>query len=296
MLVPGYRRATGALRLENFMGRKDILSMLLLAAPVVLGVAATNINVLVNTFAASYAEDGAIAWLNYGYRIMHLPLGLIAVSLGSAALPALSRAFASGDKEQFRVTIGEALSHSIRLSIPATLGLVLLRDDIVDVLYGYGRFTADDVRHTGLALAAYCVGIPAFSFNRILAPAFYARKDTRTPVRIGMVSVLTNMAGNAAALYLGYGYLGIALAASVAGCVQMSLLLVTLRRKAGRIGGRIMARALAWTVLVCALMAGSMLMAKEAGIENLYARLAAEIASGCAIYGVALGISKRMRI
>lgn len=239
MLIPGYRRAAGGLRLGDFRREPQIRTMLALAAPVVVGVAATNINVLVNTLIATMTgEPGALAWLNYGYRVMHLPLGLIAVSLGTAALPMLARAHQAGDASHYRTTLGKALGYALLLSSPVALGCVILRYDIITVLFHYGRFTANDVHHTGLALAAYAVGIPAFAWNRILAPAFYARHESRIPVQVGILSVVINIVLNIAALMSGLGYLGISLSASVAGYVQTAVLLLVLRRRLGGIGGR----------------------------------------------------------
>lgn len=230
LLVPIFRGAAGTILPARPLFDGDMRSMLKLAVPVVLGVAATDVNVLVNTLAASYAEEGSIAYLNFAYRIMHLPLGLISVSLGAAALPLLSSAFARGDVREYRAMLLQALRYSARLTVPATVGLILLARPIIDLLYGYGAFTASDVRQTSFALIAYAIGIPAFSFNRILAPAFYARKEPGVAVRIGVVSVGMNILFNFAALLTGAGFIGIALSASAAGYIQSALLFVRIRK------------------------------------------------------------------
>lgn len=284
ILVPGYRRAIGTFSLRAFRGVAEIRSMLMLAVPVVLGVAATNINVLVNTLAASYAGEGALAYLNFAYRIMHLPLGLIAVSLGAAALPVLSRAFATENRAEYRSTISDALSYALYLSIPAALGLIMLRSEIVSVLYEYGKFSATDRQMTALALISYSVGIPAFSLNRVLAPAFYARKEPGIAVRMGAISVTMNVLFNGAALWLGAGFVGIALSASAAGFIQTLLLATTLRKRSGRIGGRAIAKAFFKSAFASGLMAGAILIVMNVGVESVLLELPLAIGAGAGVY------------
>jgi putative peptidoglycan lipid II flippase len=234
VLLPGAVRAVGEFRPRWAPRSPEIRAMLKLAVPVVIGVAATDVNVLVNTLMASLAEPGAIAYLNYGYRLMHLPLGLIAVSLGTASLATLANSFARNDADDFRKTLTHALALAAHLAIPAAVGLYLLRDEIIAAVYHYGRFTALDARHTASALAAYAIGIPAFAANRILAPAFYARRRPGVPVRAGLVAVAANIILNVLALAGGFGFLGIALAASAAGYLQTAILgfLLIVREKA----------------------------------------------------------------
>lgn len=293
LLLPGYLR-TSAKPANDFNARPEIMAMLKLALPVVLGVAATNINVLVNTLAASYTEEGAIAWLNFAYRVMHLPLGLIAVSLGTAALPMLSRAFESNDRDEYRTTISSALSYAIALTVPAALGMIALREDIIGVLYEHGSFTSVDTRNTGFALAAYAVGVPVFALNRILAPAFYARKEPGTAVRIGTISVAMNIVFNGVALWTGAGFFGIALSASAAGFIQTSLLLLTLRRRAGAIGIRKNIAVLAKTLFSSAIMLISIWAVSRMEVQWRWLRLFLEIGVGMAVY-LAVARPRRLR-
>ncbi len=297
MLLPGYRSAVGAVRLGPFLRDPEIHKMLRLAAPVVVGVAATNINVLVNTFVATLTgQEGALAFLNFGYRVMHLPLGLVAVSLGTAALPSLARSFESQDRDRYRHTLGEALGYALQLAVPAAIGCIVLRFDIISALFHYGRFTLSDVHHTGLALAAYAIGVPAFAWNRILSPAFYARKESRVAVQVGLLSVVINIVLNFAALFAGFGYLGIALSASIAGYVQSTVLLFVLRGRIGGIGGRALLAGAARTIVSLGAMLGALGLCSFLPVVTslpVIARLAVEITVGGGAYLAVLWMLRR---
>lgn len=295
LLVPGYRHAVGRVRLAGFIRNPEIGKMLLLAAPLVVGVAATNVNVLVNTLIATLTgEPGALAWLNFGYRVMHLPLGLIAVSLGVAALPSLSRAFEAGDPLRYRSRLGEALGYAVELAVPAAAACVVLRESIIAALFQYGAFTAADVEATGLALAAYALGIPAFSWNRILAPAFYARKESHLPVRAGIISVAVNIVLNLVSLRIGLGFLGIAISASVAGFIQTGLLLAMLRPRIGGLGGRSLLAAAGRTAVSLVVLLVTLKVCDRA-LPSLHpvVGLAAQIAAGGGLYlGMLMALRK----
>jgi putative peptidoglycan lipid II flippase len=284
MLAPGFRAAAGGLIPRGFAREPGVRETLRLAAPLVVGVAATNVNVLVNTIIATFAGAGALAYLNYSYRLMHLPLGLVAVSLGTAVLPSLTRSFANDDADRYRVALGDALAHGLRWSLPAMAGLIVLREDVIAAVYGYGRFSADDVRHTAAALLAYSAGIPAFTLNRILSPAFYARKESNIPVRMGLVSVGTNIVLNIAAVGAGWGYVGIAAAASVAGYVQCVGLALLLNRRSQGIPFARIGRALGRSILALLAMGAGISGVSALAIPWTLVRLSAEVAVGGGLY------------
>jgi putative peptidoglycan lipid II flippase len=217
---------------------------------------------------------------------MHLPLGLIAVSLGTAALATLANSFARNDTDDFRKTLTHALALAAHLAIPAAVGLYLLRDEVIAAVYHYGRFTAFDARHTASALAAYSIGIPAFAANRILAPAFYARRCPGVPVRAGLVAVAANIILNILALAGGFGFLGIALAASVAGFLQTAILgfLLIVREKA--VAVRLFLAELGLALLGTLLMAGALAAAPEMTEAPTIVRLVFLMAIGGAAVGV----------
>ncbi|RMH58889.1 MAG: murein biosynthesis integral membrane protein MurJ [Candidatus Hydrogenedentota bacterium] len=280
------------LRLAPFWKVRSVGTMLLLAGPVVLGVAATNINLFVNTIVATYAGGGALAYLNYSYRLMHLPLGLIGVSLGTAVLPALSRAAAHGQNEEFSGLLRRAVTYALLLAVPAALGMILLRQDIVSVLYEHGRFSHKDTIAASLALFGYASGIPAFALNRVLAPAFYSRLDSKTPVLCGAVAVACNILLSVGAVWFGYGFVGIAAAASAAGFLQTLLLTFFLHRR-GWIarpgdeetkGTKRRRSSIVVLLFGSVVMVGVILFVQRLGIENRYLRLSAEILAGAAGY------------
>lgn len=284
MLLPGYARSLSWVGIRDFRGMPEVREVLRLAGPVVLGVAATNVNVLINTLIASFAEPGALAFLNYSYRVMHLPLGLIAVSLATAALPALARAHHRDDLEHYRRTLGQALGDAITLALPAAAGLVLLDRDIIGALYNYGRFSETDTANTALALAAYACGIPAYSCNRVLATAFYARKDSKTPLKTGLAGIGVNIACNLAALWSGMGFRGIAAATAVAGYTQTLLYLLVLWRRDRGFPVRFLGLKAGLAVLATAAMMAALFGVGLLAIDARLPRLVLELVAGIGVY------------
>ena len=170
--------------------------VLKLMAPAVLGSSVAQINLLLDTVIASFLVAGSLSWLYYGDRLMEFPLGLLGVTLGTVILPRLSRGHALASEADFRATLDWALRLVVVLGMPAALALALLAEPLVATLFEYGEFTAEDTRMTGWSLLAYAFGLPAFLAIKVLAPAFFARQDTRTPVRIGIVALISNMVYN----------------------------------------------------------------------------------------------------
>ncbi|MBL4890028.1 MAG: murein biosynthesis integral membrane protein MurJ [Candidatus Lindowbacteria bacterium] len=287
VLFPGYYRSlSGKVGVFAFWKFRQIKELLFMLGPLVIGVAAVNINLLVNTIAASFAEPGAMAFLNYAYRVMHLPLGLIAVTLSTAAIPLLAKAHASGGHDEYVKSLGQALSYCILLAFPATLGLGYLRSDIVGVLFNYGSFTSSDLTNTSLALLAYTVGIPALALNRIFSASYYSRKETKAPVAIGAIGVTINIVLNVYVIIQGMGFAAIATATSVAGWTQTIIYVFFLASKYGRP----LFGSLVTPVLRCVIGSILMLLAlwgvSSLGIENRLIRVVAEILAGAAAYGL----------
>ena len=175
---------------------EGVQRILKLMAPAVLGSSVAQINLLLDTIIASFLVSGSLSWLYYGDRLMEFPLGLLGVTLGTVILPRLSRGHALESETDFRATLDWALRLVIVLGLPAALALGLLTTPLISTLFGYGEFTAADTRMTGYALIAYAIGLPAFLAIKILAPAFFARQDTKTPVRIGIIALISNMVYN----------------------------------------------------------------------------------------------------
>ena len=167
-----------------------------LMVPTLFGSSVAQINLLLDVLLASLLIEASISWLYYGDRLMEFPLGMFGVALAVVVLPTLSSLHARADGEAFRRTVAWAVLLGIVIALPAAVGLAVLAEPIVTTLFHYGRFGEQDVTMAALALSAYCLGLPAFIGVKILAPAFYARQDTSTPVRIGIVALVANMALN----------------------------------------------------------------------------------------------------
>jgi len=215
----------------------DLRSVLLLMGPGTFGLAATQINVFVNTVLATGEGTGAVSWLNYAFRIMYLPLGIIGVSIATAAVPAIARHAERGDRGGMRHEVANGLSMMLMLNLPATAGLIVLAHPIVSLLFERGAFTPEDTVATAGALVPYAVGLAGYSAVRIATPAFYAMEESRTPVLVTAGSVLVNVGLNLL-LVRYYGYVGLAVGTSVAALLNATVLLTVLRRRLGGLEGR----------------------------------------------------------
>lgn len=251
------------LRREGFSYRpilhwhdEGLRRVLVLMGPGTIGVAATQVNVFVNTVLATGAGTGAVSWLNYAFRLMYLPIGIFGVSIATATLPSVSRHAARQDTAAVRATIADGMSLMMMLNVPATFGLVVLAGPIVRLLFERGAFTAADTAATAAALQFYALGLLGYSIVRIVSPTFYALGQNRTPVKVSVATVLFNAALNVV-LVRTMGYRGLALGTSIAALFNASLLLFLLRRQlAGLEGGRI-AAATARIAVASALMAAA---------------------------------------
>lgn len=233
-----------------------------LMAPAIVGGAAVQINVVVNTHlassltdAAGQVIDGPVSWLGYAFRFMQLPLGLFGVAIASATLPAISRSAAAGRMEEFRGTLARSLGMSLLLAVPSSVGLAVLGRSMIGAVYESGRFTAWDTDQTAAALAGYAVGLAGYAAIKLLAPAFYALGDARTPMMASVVGVALNLA---AALMLtrwaGMGHAGLALATSLAALAGAAVLALALRARTGGIHGRALASSAARILAAAAVM------------------------------------------
>lgn len=170
--------------------------ILKLMAPAVIGSSVAQINLLLDTIIASFLMAGSLSWLYYSDRLMEFPLGLLGVTLATVILPRLSKEHASASPEQFRATIDWALKLVVIVGIPAAVGLAFLARPMLITLFQYGEFLHRDSIMASYSLIAYSIGLPAFILIKIFAPAFFARQDTKTPVRIGIIALISNMAYN----------------------------------------------------------------------------------------------------
>jgi putative peptidoglycan lipid II flippase len=195
----------------------------------------------VGQYLASFLALGSISSLFFAARITELPLGVFAVAIATVVLPLMSRQAARGDRPAMLETLNFALRQVAFITLPATVGLLVLRTEVVSVLFERGAFDRASTMATAEALAAYCVGLVAVAGVLVVAPGFFALRDTRTPVMAAAVAMVVHLVG-CLALIPFFDHAGVALASSVASYVNVALLLVLLRRRAGPLGGRRLAK------------------------------------------------------
>ena len=215
-------------------GLREVMRLM---GPGTLGLAAVQVNVLVNTVLATSQGTGAVSWLNYAFRLMYLPIGLFGVSIGTAALPEISRHAAASDLTAMRRTVSDAVRLMLMLNVPATIGLIVLARPIVSLILERGSFGPGDTTATAAALMCYAPGLLGYGIVKIASPAFYALRDSRTPVIVSALSVAINVALNLALVRVA-GFRGLALGTAIAATVNALLLLWLLRGRIGSLDGR----------------------------------------------------------
>lgn len=225
------------LRKEGFRYRftldpsdRGLRRVLWLMGPGTLAGAALQINVVVTTIIATSQGTGAVSWLTYAFQVMYLPIGVLGVSIATAALPVLSRQAALGELHEMRRTISHGLRLMLMLMVPATVGLIVLAVPVVRLLFERGAFTPADTQSTALALTCYAPGMIGYSVVRLGVPSFYALGTSLTPAVVSTVAVVLNIVLNLALVRV-MGYQGLALGSAIAALSNGALLLVLLRRR-----------------------------------------------------------------
>jgi putative peptidoglycan lipid II flippase len=279
---------------------EGLARVLLLMGPGTLGIAATQVNLFVNTLLATSQGTGAVSWLQYAFRLMYFPIGLFGVSIATAVLPAVSRHAAVDDPAAIRGTVARGLRLMLMLNVPATLGLLVLAEPIVRLLFERGRFAAADTTATAAALRFYAVGLVGYSTARIVSPVFYAVGRSRVPVAISAVAIAVNIAASLALVRV-MGFTGLALGTSIAAMANGAALMWMLRTHLGGIDGRALAGAAVRILVAAGVMAvaagfasrESAAIVPGAGIAPQAARLVISIGSALAVLAVA---AKLLRI
>jgi len=238
-----------------------VREVLRLMAPRVLGLAVIHLNFLVNTNIASRLGEGAVSALNYAWLLMLLPQGVFALAVATAVFPTFADQAARGERDSMRRTLATTLRMVFFLTLPAAVGLLLLRRPLVALLFERGAFRASSTEAVAWALAFYALGLMGHAGVEILARAFYALHDTWTPVWVGGLAMGLNVALSLA-LTAAFGWMGLpphgglALANSVATLLEMGGLLVLLRPRLGGLGGRALALSVGRSLLASAAMGG----------------------------------------
>jgi putative peptidoglycan lipid II flippase len=256
--LPALHRKGFRLRAELPRGHPGVRRVARLMLPATIGLAATQVNLLVSTLIASLLEQGSVSWLGYAFRIMQLPIGVFGVALATVSLPALAKAAVDQDVAALKGTLSATLRLVFLLTVPAALWLAVMAVPVIELLYQHGRFGPLDTARTAGALVMYCVGLPAFAAVGVLTRTFYALGDTRTPVRASLVSVVLNLGLNLLFIgplrFLGLEHTGLALATSVTSVANLLQLAGYLRRRVGPLEGRRMLNTL-WRVGLAATLA-----------------------------------------
>lgn len=208
-------------------GVKKIIKLMI---PAMFGVSVAQINLLLDTLLASFLVTGSISWLYYSDRLVEFPLGVFGIALSTVILPSLSKKHASQSAEGFSDTIDWALRWVFIIGTPAAIGLIALAEPLLITLFQYGEFGASDAHKASLSLMAYGLGLLPFIFIKVLAPGYFARQDTKTPVKIGVIAMVSNMVLNVI-LMIYLAHVGLALATALSAALNASLLYLGLRKR-----------------------------------------------------------------
>jgi len=278
-------------------GVRKILKLMI---PTLIGSSVAQVNLLLDTVIATFLVSGSVSWLYYSDRLLEFPLGVFGVALSTVILPNLSLKFARQNPDGFSATLDWALRLAAVITLPAALGLAVLASPILVTLFQYEAFQMSDVDMSALSLSAYAAGLPAFIAVKVLAPGFYARQDTRTPVRIAVIAMVSNMVLNlafvASLLLLGFRgpHMGLALASSAAAYINAGLLYRMLRQQGAYQPAPGWGRVVLAVAAGCAAMCAALiwLSAEPAewaqwGATERAMQLVLLIALGALIYGLA---------
>lgn len=252
--------------------------------PVVFGASLYQINLLIGTILASFVSDGAVSYLYYADRVTQLPLGVVGVAVGTALLPLLSRQLKANNVADAMNSQNRGVEFALLLTLPAATALIVIAQPIVMVLFERGAFDAAASAATADALWAFATGLPAYVLIKALTPGFFAREDTRTPVRIAMVAMTVNIVLNLILMQV-YGHVGIALAASLSAWLNaIALGVVLYRRGFLQLDARLMSR-LPKTMWACSAMALFLALAQQ----NLAEMLAGDMQTRALALGLMIG-------
>ncbi|WP_242139314.1 murein biosynthesis integral membrane protein MurJ [Sphingomonas sp. TREG-RG-20F-R18-01] len=281
----------------------DVRGMLRLIVPAAAGAGASQINLLISTsLAGSLLASGSITYIYYADRLNQLPLGLIGIGLGTILLPTISRLLSSGQEQAAMDTQNRGIELALFLTLPATMAFLIAAEPIVRGLFEYGKFGAIDARRCGWALSAFSIGLPSYVLVKVLTPGYYARGDTRTPVRFAMISIAVNIVGNLILIPL-IGHVGPPLATALASTVNVAMLYHTLAQRGHFVADAALRRKVP-RLLLAALLMGATVYAFERWLDPYlggamivrYAALGVLVGAGSAVYVVACFLTGAYRI
>ena len=286
-LLESCRREGISLRLRLPRVTEQVRRLFRLMLPVAVGAGAYQISLFVDTFLASFLKDGSIAFLYYADRINQLPLGVIGIAIGTALLPKLSRIVAAGDDASALASQNRAIEIAMFATLPAAAALVAVPDTLIRVLFERGEFTPEMTAATANALAAFAVGLPAFVLIKVFAPAYFARKDTTTPVRIAMIALAVNLVLNLILMFP-FAHVGLALATSISAWLNAGLLLRGLVRRGLLVADRRLKVRLPKIAAATVVMVIAVLFAQQVLEAYLHESLLSSSAALLAMVGVGI--------
>lgn len=289
--IPFLRRKGIRIRFRLNLSHPGVRRIALLMGPSVLGLAVTQLNVLVSTFLASYLPEGSISYLYYADRLLEFPMGVFAIAIATAVLPTMSEQAAQKDWKELKETLSFALRLVFFVTLPAMMGLIVLRLPILNLLFQRGAFTAHSTAMTAQALFYYSLGLAAFAGVRIIVPAFYSLQDMKTPVKVAFLALLAN-AGLGWILMVPLQHGGLALATSLAAAINFSTLVFFLKKRLGSIGASAILRSFLKSLASSLLMAAVIFLICSKGSWNQdgvtlekIALLGGAIVAGILVYG-----------
>ena len=229
--LPSLRKVGFAFRPDFRWNDPGIRRILVLMVPSVIAASAVQINVMINTSFATHLGAEAVTWLNSAFRLMQLPLGIFGVAVATITLPVVSRIAAQTDRAEFGPTLGKALRLAAFLTLPSAVGLYFLAQPIISLIYERRAFTATDSLQTGFALQCYALGLVAYSWVKVLSPAFYAIDKKWTPMFVSFATIGMNYALNYLFIFrLGFGHKGLALSTSLSATMNFLVLYLLMHR------------------------------------------------------------------
>ena len=300
-LIWACRRAGIGLHFPRPRLSPRVRELLALVLPAALGAGVVQINLLVDIFLATLLPEGSVSYLFYADRLNQLPVGVVGVAVGTALLPMLSRAVARSAEKEAIATLNRAVELALLLSLPAAVALIAVPSELIAALFQRGEFDHRAVQAAAFALTAYAVGLPAYILVKVLGPAYFARHDLRTPVKIAALAVLVNVILNVILMQF-LLHAGLALATAISAWLNVGLLAAGLAKRGhfvadDRLVRRLLGALAASAVLALVLVLGSEALAAqfEAGEGRRILALLALVAGGLASYGVAALLFRALR-
>ena len=294
MQVPSLYKAGYSLRFAVPFSHPQVKFFFLLLIPTIVGLCSDQINAFVDQLCASFLRDGSVTALYNSNRIMQLPLALFGIAVSSVALPTLSKAASNKNKKEFKDTLNFSLRIANFVLIPSMFGLMVLGFPIIQLLFEHGLFTREYSFLTFKALFPYVLGLPAYSAVRILATAFYAEKDTQTPVRIALWAMVLHVVANIALMWK-FEVAGLAFSTALSAWFQAICLFKIIRKKIGGFGGREILKSSIYGTVIGVLMGLVCFTLNWALVSHLsvHLRVPFVIVVGVGIY---FGLSKILRV